>query len=51
MGIHPPGRPDLLKAGKEGKVCEIITQKAEELGLSGPEFFLVPEKGGFWRSL
>lgn len=46
MGTHHPGRPDQLKASYKGKVCEvIIIQKAEGLGLSGPDFSLVSEKG------
>ena len=37
--------PDLLKAGWERKVYEVVIQKAQELGLGEPDFSLVLERG------
>lgn len=39
--------PDLLKAGWERKLFEVVTQKAQELGLGEPDFSLVLEKEEF----
>lgn len=43
--------PDLLKAGWEKKVFEVVTQKTQELGLGEPGFSFVLEKEEFSGNL